>query len=479
MMTGQEYIESLKKLKTELYFMGEKIDNIVDNPYIRPHINSAAATYDIAFDPEYMDLAVATSHLTGEKINRFTHIQQSKDDMVKKPKFLRAIGRKTGTCFQRCVGWDALNTVYSVSYEIDRKYGTDYHDRVCNYVKYIQKNDLMVVGGMTDPKGDRGLPPHKQPDPDLFVHVVEKKEDGIIVRGAKAHQTGAANSHEILVMPTVSLKPEDKDYAVSFALPLDTPGITLIFGKQTNDERKLGTLDQGNPIYGVVGGEALVVFNNVFVPWERVFMLGETEFVGMLVERFATYHRHNYGACKVGVIDVLIGATALMADYNGVPKASHIKDKIIEMVYLNENMHATSLAAGYESRALPAGNYYPHTMYANITKQSITRFHYEICRLAHDITGGFIATLPSEKDLAHPVVGPMVTKYFQATAGVPTLNRIKIGRLIENATGGTSLVESMHGAGSPQAQRVMILRDANLEQLKKLAKDIVGIDEEE
>jgi 4-hydroxybutyryl-CoA dehydratase/vinylacetyl-CoA-Delta-isomerase len=249
MKTGQEYIESLRQLKTELYFMGEKIDNIVDNPYIRPHINSAAATYDIAFDPEFMDLAVATSHLTGEKINRFTHIQQSTEDMVKKPKFLRAIGRKTGTCFQRCVGWDAMNAVYSVSYEIDRKYGTNYHARVCKYVKFIQKNDLMVVGGMTDPKGDRSLPPHKQADPDLFVHVIETNEDGIVVRGAKAHQTGAANSHEILVMPTVAMKPDDKDYAVSFAIPLDTPGITLIFGKQTNDERKLGVLDQPQSIY--------------------------------------------------------------------------------------------------------------------------------------------------------------------------------------------------------------------------------------
>jgi len=334
---------------------------------------------------------------------------------------------------------------------------------------------LMVVGGMTDPKGDRSLSPSKQADPDLFVHVVEKREDGIVVRGAKAHQTGAANSHEILVMPTVAMKPEDQDYAISFALPLDTPGIVMIFGRQTNDERKLGELDQGNITYGVVGGEALVVFNDVFVPWERVFMCGETEFVGMMVERFATYHRQNYGACKAGVFDVVIGASAAMAEYNGVPKASHIRDKIIEMVLMNDTMHASSLAAGYESRPLPAGNYYPHTTYANITKQHITRYHYEICRLAHDITGGFIATLPSEKDLAHPVIGPMVEKYSQARADVPAMDRIKMGRFIENATGGTALVESMHGAGSPQAQRVMLLRDANLEHLKKLAKNVCGI----
>lgn len=462
-------------MKTEIYFMGEQIENILDSPYIRPHINTAAVTYDIAFEPETIDLATAVSPYTGKKINRFTHIQQDAEDMVKKSKLLRAIGQKTGTCFQRCVGWDAMNAVYSVSYEIDRKYGTKYQEKVIDFVKYIQENDYMVVGGMTDPKGDRGLPPHQQPDPDVFVHVAERRKDGIIVRGAKAHQTGAANSHEILVMPTVAMRAEDKDFAVSFAAPLDAPGVTLIFGRQTNDERKLGKLDQGNPTYGVVGGEALVIFNNVFVPWERVFMCGETEFAGMLVERFAVYHRQNYGACKAGVIDVLIGASAAMAEYNGTAKASHIRDKMIEMILMNETLHASSLAAGYESRPLPAGNYYPQTTYANITKQNITRSHYEISRLAHDIAGGLLATLPTEFDLRDPVLGPLILKYFAGAADTNTLDRIKLARLIENMTGGTSLVESMHGAGSPQAQRIGLLKNANLKQFKQMAQKICGI----
>jgi 4-hydroxybutyryl-CoA dehydratase/vinylacetyl-CoA-Delta-isomerase len=476
MKTGKEYIESLKEMKTQLYFMGKKIEDPVDNPHIRPHINTIAATYDAAFDPEIMELSTAISQFTGKRINRFTHIQQSQEDMVKKPKFLRAIGQRTGTCFQRCVGWDALNAVYSITYEIDQKYGTDYHQKAIEFIKYIQENDFMVVGGMTDPKGDRGLPPHKQPDPDVFVHVVETNKDGIIVKGAKAHQTGSANSHEILVMPTISMKPEDKDFAVSFSTPLDAPGITLIFGRQTNDERKLGSLDQGNPYYGVVGGEALVIFDNVFIPWNRVFMCGETEFVGTLVERFAVYHRQNYGACKAGVIDVLIGASAAMAEYNGTAKASHIKDKLIEMILLNETMHASSLAAGYESYPLPAGNYYPQTTYANVTKQNITRNHYEICRLAHDIAGGFLGTLPTEYDLRDPVLGPQILKYFAGAAGTDSLERIKMARLVENMTGGTALVESMHGAGSPQAQRVGLLRDANIKRFKELAKKVCGID---
>jgi len=475
MKTAQEYMDSLQQMAGEIYFMGEKIENRVDHPQIRPHVNSAAMTYDVAFDPEFEDLATATSHLTGKTINRFTHIHQNNLDLVKKVKLLRAIGQRTGTCFQRCVGWDALNATYSVTFEMDQKYGTNYHERFCEFLKYIQENDLMVVGGMTDPKGDRGLPPHKQADPDLFVHVVDKRTDGIIVRGAKAHQTGAVNSHEILVMPTVNMRPEDADYAVCFAINLDAPGIMQVFGRQSNDERKLCELDQGNRVFGIVGGESLVVFDDVFIPWERVFMCGETQFSGMLVERFATYHRQNYGGCKCGVTDVLIGACATIAEYNGVDRASHIKDKLIEMIHLCETLHTGSLACSYEGNRLPAGNYYPHTTYANVTKQNITRHIYEIGRLAHDIAGGFMATLPSEKDLAHPTVGPVVEKYFKGVASVPTEHRIRIARLIENMTGGTAMVESMHGAGSPQAQRVMLLRDAKLEQRKRFAQKICGI----
>lgn len=204
-------------------------------------------------------------------------------------------------------------------------------------------------------------------------------------------------------------------------------------------------------------------------------MCGETEFSGMLVERFATLHRQNYGGCKCGVTDVMIGASASIAEYNGAGKASHVRDKLVEMVHLCETLHTGSLACSYEGHKLPAGSYYPHTTYANITKQNITRYIYEICRLAHDIAGGFIATLPSEKDLAHPVVGPVIEKYLKAVESVPTEHRIRMGRLIENMTGGTALAEAMHGAGSPQAQRVMLLRDANLEYRKKLAQKLCGI----
>jgi 4-hydroxybutyryl-CoA dehydratase/vinylacetyl-CoA-Delta-isomerase len=308
MKTKQEYIESLRGRNMEIYYMGERIEEPVDHPAFRPHINAAALTYALPpHGPESEELLMVRSHLTGDPINRFTHIHQSTDDLIRKVKLLRAIGNHTGSCFQRCVGLDAMNALYVVTYEIDAQLGTRYHGRLIDYLKYVQANDLMCGGGMTDPKGDRGLSPGQQPDPDQYVHVVERRPDGIVVRGAKVHQTGVINSHEIIVMPTTALKPDEADYAVSFAIPVDTPGLLYVFGRQTNDTRKVeGQIDQGNAQYGIVGGEALVVFENVFVPWERVFMCGETQFAGPLVEYFASYPRQNYGGCKVGVADVLI-----------------------------------------------------------------------------------------------------------------------------------------------------------------------------
>lgn len=477
--TGQQYEDSLRKLNFKVYVQGEQVENPVDHPIIRPSMNSVKMTYELANDPQYEDLMTATSHLNGEKVNRFCHLHQSAEDLVKKVKMQRLLGQKTAACFQRCVGMDAINAVDSTTFEMDKKLGTTYHQRFIQFLSKMQEQDWTVDGAMTDPKGDRSLPPSKQADPDLFLHVVEKREDGIVVRGAKAHQTGALNSHWILVMPTISLGKDDADYAVSFVAPADADGILYIYGRQSCDTRKLegGDIDVGNKQFG--GHEALMVFDDVFIPWDNVFMCGETEFSGMLVERFAGYHRQSYGGCKVGVGDVLIGATALAADYNGAAKASHIKDKLIEMIHLNETLYACGIACSAEGGKTASGTYLIDLMLANVCKQNVTRFPYEIARLAEDIAGGMMVTMPSEQDLRHPEIGKIVEKYFKGVVDIPTEHRMRIMRLIENITLGTAAVgyrtESMHGAGSPQAQRIMIARQGNLEQKKELAKAIAGI----
>ncbi len=479
MMTGQQYRESLRRLKPEVYYLGEKIDSVADHPAFLPHVNAAALSYDMAQSPEFEELLTATSHLTGEKINRFTHIHHSHDDLVKKVKMLRALGQQTGSCFQRCVGFDGLNSVYSITYDIDQKMGTDYHKRLVKLLKDIQSKDLMVSGAMTDVKGNRRLSPSQQKDPDLYVHMVEKKKDGIVVSGAKAHITGAVNSHGHLVMPTSAMKVEDADYAVCFYVPVDAPGVIHIFGRQTNDTRKCACfMDQGNAEYGIVGGEALIVFEKVFVPWENVFMCGEYEFAYELVERFATAHRQNYGGCKTGLADALIGATYALAQVQGTDRASHVRDKLVEMVHLTETLYCCSIACSCQGYALPAGSYMADPLLANVTKLNVTREVYEIARLAQDIAGGILATAPSEMDWKDERVGKYVDKYMKGVAEVPTETRLRLLRLIEGMTCGTALVESMHGAGSPQAMRIMIERQANFERKKKLAEKLAKIGEQ-
>ncbi|MEM2256264.1 MAG: 4-hydroxyphenylacetate 3-hydroxylase family protein [Candidatus Bathyarchaeia archaeon] len=479
--TGKEYMESLRKRKIRVFLLGEEVKNPVDHPIIRPSINSAAETYDIAHDPRYVNLATAESHITGERINRFNHIHRSVEDLIKKVKLLRVLGQKTGTCFQRCVGMDAINTLSSVTYEMDQKLGTEYYKRFTEFLKYVQQNDLFCCGAMTDPKGDRNFPPSQQVDPDLYLRIVEKRDDGIVVRGAKVHITGAVNSHEIIVMPTRTMSERDKDYAVSFAVPSDTRGIIYVYGRQSCDTRKLERekMDVGNIKYG--GQEAMVIFDDVFVPWERVFMAEEYEFTTALVERFAAYHRQSYGGCKTGVGDVLIGAAATIAEYNGVEKASHIRDKIVEMNHLNETLYACGIACSAEGYRTPSGTYLVNILLANTCKLNVTRFPYEIARLAEDIAGGLIVTAPSEKDLKHPKIGKYIQKYLKGVDKVPTEYRLRIFRLIENLCMGLGAVsyrtESMHGAGSPQAQKIMIERMVDLDFKKKLAKALAGIEE--
>ncbi|HMK66494.1 MAG TPA: 4-hydroxyphenylacetate 3-hydroxylase N-terminal domain-containing protein, partial [Thermodesulfobacteriota bacterium] len=464
--TAQDYLKSLRKLNHVVYYKGKRIKDVTRHPATAPHVRSAAMTYALANDPEYRDLATATSHLTGKTISRFTHIHQNVEDLIKKVKLLRVLGQKTASCFQRCVGLDGINATYSVAYEIDRKYGTSYFERFKEWLATVQEENWMVVGAMTDPKGDRSKSPAEQPDPDQYVHIVERKQDGLVIRGAKLHMTGGVNSHEILIMPTTTMDEKSKDYAVVCAVPANAPGVTMIFGRQANDTRKddRERIDSGNPNFGGVGGEAVIAFENVFVPYERVFMNGETDFTNALVYRFAAHHRANYGGCKTGLIDVLTGAVTYLAQIQGTAKASHVRDKVTEMIHLGETLYSSSIACAAEGSPTPSGAYMVDTMLANVAKHNTTRFHFEVARLATDLAGGFLATLPSEYDLKSDDVGHLVKKYFSGVSKIPTEDRIKIGRLIESMTGGTAMVESMHGAGSPQAQRVMIFREGDLEK---------------
>lgn len=474
--SADEYIASLRARKLKVYLFGELVADPVEHPMIRPSINAVAETYRLA--EQEPELATAESSLSSGRVNRFLHVTESVDDVVLQNRMQRRLGQRTGTCFQRCVGMDALNALFSVTYDIDHAHGTAYHRRFRDFVAHMQRENYVVGGAMTDPKGDRSKGPSEQADPDLFVRVVERRADGVVLRGAKMHQTGCLNSHWLLVMPTLRLSARDAKYAIVAALPVDAEGITYIYGRQSCDTRALepGGEDQGNPRFS--GQEAMIVLDDVFVPFSHVFMNGEVAFASTLVERFTTYHRRSY-VCKTGLGDVLIGAAATIADYNGVAGASHVREKLVEMAHLNETIYGAGIASSHESKQTAAGNYQNDEMLANVCKHNVTRFPYEMARLAQDLAGGLLVTMPSARDFASDAVGPILEKYLKTRPGVSVENRRRVLRLIENMTMGRNavgyLTESLHGAGSPQAQRVQISRLMGLDEKKALAAELAGI----
>ncbi len=476
--TAEQYYESLRQTNPTAYVLGEKVENIHDHPLIKGQVAGVAQTYALAQDPEGKELLVADSSLIEEKINRFVKLYKSSDDLLIKVKMLKFLSQRTGTCYMRCTGMDALNSTGVVTYDVDKKYGTDYHQKFLEYLKHVQRNDLVVWSGVTDVKGDRSLRPSAQPDPDMYLHVVDKTKDGIIVRGAKIHQSGSLCAHEGLILPVREMRENDKDYAVCFATPVDAEGIIHVYGRGTLEARALEGIDLGNVEYSKFC--PMVIFNNVFVPWERVFLCGEYEFAGPLVRTFGSYHRHSHGGCKCGVGDIIIGAAAAIAEYNGIPSASHINAKLTEMIKTVQTMYGCCLAASIEASKSDSGIYLVDSVLANTSKLYEGKEYHEAIRMMVDIAGGLVADMPSEKDLHNPEIGPFIKKYLKGAADIPVEDRMRMFRLIEKLAFETrDIVSNIHGGGSPEAHRMTMFRDADLEPKKKMARRLAGIKEKE
>ncbi len=495
----EEYIQALreKSKKAQIYVLGERVEDVTKHPFTMPAVKAFEWTYKAPWDDFFYDeemgthLARAYSPFINEEVNRFNHIHQSPKDLAIKVKYFRKLSHKAGSCFQRCVGWDAINTMSIITYDIDKWYeqkgekpdhfenfGT-YYERFLKFLKYVQKNDIALAGVMTDAKGVRSLRPHEQPNKDVYVHVKEVTDEGIIVRGAKANITGVIASEEMIVMPTRAMTEKDKDFAIAFAVPIDAEGVTLVVGRYTNDTRRLEDPNV-DALPNVFPAEAIVIFDDVFVPWERVFMFREYQFAAELVEIFSSYHRQAYGGCKPGLADVIIGGAYHLAKEMGIVNKCHIREKLTEMVFLAEAMHAGGLAAAWEGKKAASGTYYVDQMMANVTKQMVTRFPYEIARLAHDIAGGIIGTLPSYKDFIHEKIGKYLQEYLKCLPDYPAEWRFRVLRLLENLTLSVEfLIESVHGAGSPEAQRIWMRRFYPFEEMEDHALRLAGINPEE
>lgn len=475
MRTAEEYRAKLKAMRPNVYMNGQLIGR--DDPVLAGGVNTIAETFDLARDPAHADLMTAVSHLTGKRINRFCHIHQSPEDLLKKQEMTRFCCRLVGGCIQRCMGVDALNALSVVTKNMDEQLGTQYHQNFLKYLTQYQEEDWVGNCAQTDVKGDRSLRPHQQADPDLYLRVVEKRADGIIVRGAKAHNTIAPYADEIIVVPTRMMTKKDADWAVAFAMPADAPGITQVI--RVTNYRRREQLQSPLTRYG--SADSITVFDDVFVPWERVFMCGEYPFAGQLASLFATYHRHSYTGCKPAITDVLMGATALVAEYNGIEKAPHVRDALAELVATAELVYGTGIAAAVKSVKASSGTQVPDIVFTNVARYHAGINVYREHEILAEIAGGLPATLPPEGDFYNPETGGYMAKYIMRKQGISAENQHRCFRMISDllcsAHAGVVQVAGIHGGGSPIMERIAITGQYDLESKKQLAKYLAGIEE--
>ena len=499
--TYEAYKARLLKMKPNVYLHGQKVDRsngktgaerdladwITGGTYVMKQC------YDTANDPAYADVCHATSHITGNTINRSTHIHHSVDDLLKKQLMTRLICHRVGGCMQRCMGSDALNALFSVTYDCDQACGTEYHARLNKYIEYCQNNDLVCNCAQTDVKGSRNPKykrAHMQPDPDQFVHVVETDVDGIgvdgkpckgiIVRGAKICNSNAPYVDEIIVNPTKFMSPDDSDYAVAFALPGDWDGVKLMALPGQHHKRK--HIDAPWAHIGDV--ESLTIFDDCFVPYDRVFMCGRDNegvcrYAGYLALMFAHYHRHSYTGCKTAVSEVIASQAALVADVNDIAKESHVRSKLCDIIQTAELVFAAGQQSAYRAVEFPSGQWVPDEILTNAGRRLAGHNIYHEYETLADLCGGVCASLPTEESFYAPETAELCNKYIRRNPAYTSEETHRVMRMMEDklcdAFEGAQAVAGVHGGGSPLMEEITLMSRYDLEELKKIAKYLAGL----
>ncbi|HBW35764.1 4-hydroxyphenylacetate 3-hydroxylase family protein [Desulfosporosinus sp. BICA1-9] len=476
--TYENYVERLQKMKPNVYINGEKVDRTGD--WINGGLYVMKQTFDCAHDPAYEELCTATSHLTGEKINRYTHIHQNMDDLLKKQRMTRLLCHRVGGCIQRCMGIDALNALAVVTYDMDEACGTEYNKRFLKYLEYTQANDLVGNCAQTDTKGHRMKRPHEQEDLDQYLRIVEVKPDGIIVRGAKICNSNAPYVDEIIVTPTRFMGAKDAAYAVSFAIPADWEGVKLMALPGGHSKRKNLLAPMGE----VGDVESMTIFDDVFVPNERVFMNGlenpdVVQYAGYLALMFAHFHRHSYTGCKAAISEVLASQAALVAEYNGIEKAEHVKEKISHIIGTAELVFAAGQASAYRGVKFPSGSFVPDEILTNAGRRLAGQEIYNEYSILADLAGGLSATLPLEGEFYAEETAELVNKYIIRNPNISAEDTHRCFRMVENQLcshfAGATMVAGMHGGGSPIMETIAMMGAYDLEALKNIAKYLAGI----
>jgi 4-hydroxybutyryl-CoA dehydratase / vinylacetyl-CoA-Delta-isomerase len=475
--TREDYLSALRQLRPNIYKFGKPIQDVTVNPATRRVVESHARGIDAAHDPVLRDIFATKSKLTGEAIHRNTSLMSTVEEMIFNSKFKRNMYQLTGTCTGAlCVGWNGLNVMWSVTHDMDRELGTDYHSRLREWALKMKAKGLLVAGALTDAKGDRKLKPHQQPDLDTNLRIVQIKQDGIVIRGAKLMICGTAASEEIFILPGSGYQETDKDFAVACVVPRDIEGLTIVETRRPSDERELS---EGFDIPTETGiTQAYLLFQDVFVPNERVFLAGEFKYTTSILTRFTATYRSCIGACVAGQGDVMVGAAVLMARANGL-SAKAFREKLTQMEVHNETTYAMGIGAIALGRPHPSGVWLADSLTAHANKIHVASLPYETKRLCQEIGGGMVETgcLPSYLDIMNQEYGHLIQKCIKAGAGTAQ-TRARIARLIEWLTLGAGVPGCMHGGGSPDGARMVVYASSPLEKYVGYAKKVGGISED-
>jgi len=482
LMTPEQFEESLTKIKPRVFMNGKRVENVLGNRNTRTVVEANKASYAWALDPRYKDIMTCYSPLINDVVNRYTYVSASNEDLVKKAEAGTFTSEMLGTCIYRCVGYDTFHSLASTTWEMDRDLGTEYHSRFLEFLKMVQTKDLSVAGALTEPRGSRSKKTLDWSDPYLSLKVVDKKADGIVVRGAKINISGAYASHELVVLPQAAHFKGEEDYAVAFATPVDAKGITFVcqYSPYSAERDMADDIEElGNPVFGQ-RETSMVVFDNVFVPWERVFHCGEYPYSVKLVTRFARTHRMTCGGtCKVGFMNQIIGSAKLIQEYKGLEKAAHINEELAEMVVLRETCRSCGLAAAHKGSEEPPGSgvFLPDELMGNVSKLNVCNAFWRVMALAGDIGGGLIVTLPSLKELKNPEVKDYVEEFYSFGSDEPTENIMKVHKHLQNWVAGLHGVGTWHGAGPVMAQKIMLQRVINYDHEKELVRRTLNLKE--
>ncbi len=475
MKSALEYRESLRELNPKVFLGGERVSSVADEPRLEPGINAVGITYDFALAEQHKKVMTCDG-FDGKPTNRFLAINKSTQDLLDKLEAVRLTCKVAG-CAQRYLTHDAFNALYEATWQIAQDKKCENHDRLVAYIAAAQKSDLSIGVAMTDGKGDRSLRPSQQTQPDTYVHVVARRPGGIFIKGVKAIITGAPYMHELLVMPCRRMLEEDKDFAVACAVPIDADGLTIV-------TRPAGRPGQESAKFSAKFAQSVAVahFDNVFVPYEKVFIDGEVEAAHVMTTNYATHHRHSCIGARAGFGDLLIGAGAMMARANGLDyeKTPHLREKMVDLIKITEGFYACGIAASTLGELDRAGNFRPDRVYSNIGKLLLANQIYDMHRLAHDVSGGLVVALPSPEEDHNPETAPMLSDLLRGSPDVSYEHRANVARFIEDLTasetGGWYSVISMHGGGSPEAMKLEVLRNYDVEARSDLVQALFDRD---